>query len=278
MDKSKTVCDIGPHHCALVDGQTGLCRARAANGGHIISLSYGRLTSLALDPVEKKPFARWHSGHFIISVGSFGCNLRCPFCQNDTISQVGQDAETETITPAALVELAERYVPRGNVGIAFTYNEPLIGFEFVKDTATLAKEHGLATALVTNGYITQEKLCDILPIIDAMNIDLKGWSDEYYRWLGGHIEPVKETIATAIESGCHVEVTTLIVPGKNDSESDMDEEAAWLAALNKDTPLHISRYFPRYHTMDIPATPTETVYRLADIARKHLTYVYTGNC
>ena len=175
------------------------------------------------------------------------------------------------------MSLAKKYVTRGNIGIAFTYNEPLIGFEYVRDTARLAKVAGLSAALVTNGYVTQEKLHEILPYIDAMNIDLKGWTEKYYEWLGGHIEPVKETIKTAAQK-CHVEVTTLIVPGRNDSEHEMDEESHWLASISEDMPLHISRYFPRYMTQDIPPTPVEKIYRLVDAAKKNLKYVYSGNC
>ena len=273
----KIICPVCPRHCALSEGQTGYCRSRVAKGGEVVSLSYGRHTSVALDPVEKKPFARWHSGKFIISVGTFGCNLRCPFCQNDSISQADASIETSFLSPGDLVSLAKKYVTRGNIGIAFTYNEPLIGFEYVRDTARLAKVAGLSAALVTNGYVTQEKLHEILPYIDAMNIDLKGWTEKYYEWLGGHIEPVKETIKTAAQK-CHVEVTTLIVPGRNDSEQEMDEESHWLASISEDMPLHISRYFPRYMTQDIPPTPVEKIYRLVDAAKKNLKYVYSGNC
>ena len=276
MSAEKTVCPICPHHCALGQGQVGRCRARMAFDGQIVCLNYGHLASLALDPVEKKPFARWYPGKFILSTGSFGCNLACPFCQNHAISQVGAELPTEIYNPRELLDRARALTDRGNIGIAFTYNEPLIGFEFVRDTARLFRAAGLKTALVTNGMAEPEKLAELLPVIDALNIDLKGWHQEFYDWIGGDLATVKANIEQAAAVS-HVEVTTLVLPGKNDSERDMEEEAAWLATLSPELPLHISRYYPRYHTPDIPATPVETIYHLADVARRHLKYVYEGN-
>ena len=276
MKDVKIVCPVCPHHCALSKEETGRCRARAARGGEIVSLSYGRLTSLALDPVEKKPFARWMPGKFILSVGSFGCNLRCPFCQNDAISQAGADFSTTAVSPEELVRIAVELTPRGNVGVAFTYNEPLIGYEYVRDTARLLRREGLSAALVTSGMMEPPLFKKLLPLITALNIDLKGWRSEFYDWVDGDLAAVKENIRQAA-GVAHVEVTTLIVPGKNDSDSDMEEEAIWLASLSPELPLHISRYFPRFLTLDIPATPVADIYRLAAVARRHLRYVYEGN-
>ncbi|MGP1471165.1 MAG: AmmeMemoRadiSam system radical SAM enzyme [Schwartzia sp. (in: firmicutes)] len=276
MTPGRVVCPVCPHHCALSEGETGRCRARAARGGETVSLSYGRLTSIALDPVEKKPFARWRPGQFILSVGSFGCNLRCPFCQNDAISQAGAAFPTTEVSPIDLARLAGELIPRGNVGVAFTYNEPLIGYEYVRDTARLLKEAGLSAAVVTNGCIAPHLFRALLPLVDAFNIDLKGWRSSFYDWVGGDLAAVKENIRAAA-AAAHVEVTTLIVPGKNDDPADMEAEAAWLAEISPDLPLHISRYFPRFLTTEIPATPVVVIHRLVEVARRHLRYVYEGN-
>ena len=272
----KVLCPVCPHHCVLSEGQTGRCRARGNRGGKVVSLSCGRVTSVALDPVEKKPFSRWQSGKVILSVGTFGCNLSCAFCQNAAISQVGAETETELLPPERLAEIAEKFVPQGNVGAAFTYNEPLIGWEYVYDAAKLLHEKGLLVALVTNGTAEPEILETLLPYVDAMNIDLKTWSAERYKKLGGDSETVKRTILRAAKS-CHVEVTTLAVPGISDGVEDMDEEAAWLASISEELPLHISRYFPRWK-MDAPPTPLQTIGKLCETARRHLRYVYAGNC
>ena len=274
----RIVCSLCPHHCRLADGETGFCRARTNEGGAIRCKNYGRLTSVALDPIEKKPLYHFHPGSFILSVGSFGCNLRCPFCQNYAISMADGQSETQDVTPAELAALAHDLSrrPHGNIGVAFTYNEPLLSYEFIMDAAPLLHEAGLFVVLVTNGAIAPAPLEELLPHVDAMNIDLKGWQPNFYRRLGGDLAAVKHTIARAVKS-CHVEVTTLIIPGQNDSASDMEEEARWLASLNPDLPLHLSRYFPRWHE-NTPATPIETIERLAAIARKHLRFVHKGNC
>lgn len=271
------VCSLCFHHCRLEDGQTGFCRARANHNGTIVSLNYGRLTALALDPIEKKPLRRFHPGSMVLSVGSFGCNLRCPFCQNASIAQVGAEAPTRTVSPNALVQLAHTLQNRGNIGIAYTYNEPLVGYEYVRDCAALAHEAGLQNVLVTGGTIASEPWQALLPLIDAVNIDLKGFDERWYRRLGGDLTTVKQaiTIAAALT---HVEVTTLIIPDENDSHEEIDALAAWLASVNPEIPLHVSRFFPRHHMTRRAPTPVDTVYHLADMAREHLRYVYTGNC
>ncbi len=273
----KAVCGICPHRCALEEGQTGLCRARANVNGTVTCINYGRLTSLALDPIEKKPLARFRPGSFILSAGSFGCNLRCPFCQNSDISMADARIPTSEVPPEALVAKALALKGRGNVGIAYTYNEPLVGYEYVRDCAVLAHENGLVNVLVTNGMILEEPLAALLPLIDAMNIDLKGFTQAFYDFVGGDLETVKTAIRLSV-AACHVEVTTLVIPGLNDGEADMEAEAEWLASVNPELPLHISRFFPRYRLTDRPPTPVETICRLRDVAKKHLEYVYTGNC
>ena len=272
-------CTLCPHACRLRVGATGFCRARRNEGGTIRAINYGRLTALALDPIEKKPLYHFYPNRQILSVGSFGCNLACPFCQNAGIAMADERIETENVTPAQLAALAEelRHQPRGNIGVAFTYNEPLVGYEYIMDTAPLLHAAGLKVVLVTNGMICMEPLIHLLPHVDAMNIDLKAWHADTYRQLGGDLAAVKSTIATAVTHGVHVEVTTLVVPGISDRAADMDEEAHWLSTLSRDLPLHISRYFPR-HRMSAPPTPIADIDRLAAVACRHLRYVHRGNC
>ena len=285
----RAVCDVCGHHCALSEGQYGRCGARKNEGGDIVCVNYRKVTSLALDPIEKKPLARFYPGSTILSVGSFGCNMTCPFCQNHEIARVvrndvgepdiapGDDTPYRMISPEELSDLAAGLAGKGNIGIAFTYNEPLVGWEFVRDTARLSCGRGMKNVMVTNGFADISVLEELLPYIDAMNIDLKGFSGEYYRKLGGDLETVKRFIVRAAQD-CHVELTTLIVPGENDQEEMMDEEARWIASVDKDITLHVTRFFPRYRMTDRDATDVEKVYRLRDVAADHLRHVYTGNC
>ena len=274
----KTHCELCFHHCKLDEGQTGLCRARGCRDGKIVLLNYGKLTSLALDPIEKKPLRRFHPGSLILSVGSFGCNLRCPFCQNHEISMASEgEIYTGQFSPKQLVDKAAELVPQGNIGVAYTYNEPLVGYEYVRDCAALVRERGLVNVLVTNGTVEEAPWRELLPYIDAANIDLKGFTAAWYKKLGGDLDTVKRSIALATEQ-CHTEVTTLLVPGENDSVDEIRELARWLASVNPDIPLHLSRFFPRYQMTDHLPGSAERVYRLADEARAYLNYVYTGNC
>lgn len=270
-------CELCFHHCQLKEGQAGLCRARANRDGRIVPLNYGKLTALALDPIEKKPLRRFHPGSMVLSVGSFGCNLRCPFCQNAQIAAAGAEIPTRDCPPEALVRQALRLRGQGNIGVAYTYNEPLVGYEYVQDCAALVHQAGMCNVLVTNGTIEEGPWQALLPLIDAVNIDLKGFTEDWYRTLGGDLETVKRSITLAAEH-CHVEVTTLIVPGENDSEEEMRALSGWLSSVSPEIPLHVSRFFPRHHMTDRPPTPVEAVYRLAHVARERLPYVYTGNC
>ena len=273
----KLTCEICPHHCRLATNEIGKCRARINDGKKITALNYGALTSIALDPIEKKPLYKFFPGSRILSVGSYGCNLNCPFCQNFEISMADSNYPTRNVTPEQLVTLAQELVPQKNIGIAFTYNEPFISYEFVRDTSNLLKAVGLKSVLVTNGTVAPAALKKILPLIDAMNIDLKGFSQEIYSKLGGYFETVRKTIELAAQS-CHVEVTTLIVPTMNDDFDAMDRESAWLASISKDIPLHISRFFPRYKINNLPPTPVKKIYELVEVARQHLNFVFPGNC
>ena len=283
-------CDVCHRHCELKDGETGFCGARVCREGAVRSAWYGKVSSLALDPIEKKPLAHFHPGSMILSVGSLGCNLCCPFCQNHAISQRDNrksfSVPTEEMTPEELAAAAERCRRMGNIGLAFTYNEPLVCWEYVRDTAKQVRKRGMVNVLVTNGCAEMSILDCLSPYIDAMNIDLKGFTDRYYRQvLGGDRKMVMDFIREAVKR-CHVELTTLIVPGENDSEDEMLTLSSWVAGLNsvyggktgKDIPLHISRFFPRYHMTEKKPTEVCIIYSLAETAKKNLRYVYPGNC
>lgn len=271
-------CELCFHHCELAEGQTGFCRARICRDGVVVPLNYGKLTSLALDPIEKKPLRRFRPRSLILSVGSFGCNLRCPFCQNHDISMAGDGTiQTMDVSPERLADKAAELIPRGNIGVAYTYNEPLVGYEYVRDCAAAVHGRGMVNVLVSNGTIEEQPWRELLPYLDAANIDLKGFTPEWYRRLGGDLDTVKRSIALAAEQ-CHVEVTTLLVPGENDSVNEVRALAQWLASVSPDIPLHLSRFFPQYQMQDHPPTPVERVYQLAEEARNWLAYVYTGNC
>ena len=276
----KLACELCFHRCRLDERQTGFCRARGNRNGKIVSLNYGKLTALALDPIEKKPLRRFHSGSLILSVGSFGCNLHCPFCQNAGIAAVGSEAYTQDCSPEQLVQEALRLREQGNIGIAYTYNEPLVGYEYVRDCAELVHQAGMLNVLVTNGTIEEGPWKALLPLLDAVNIDLKGFRAAYYQKLGGDLATVKNFIARAAckDANCHVELTTLIVPGENDSEEEMEQEAQWIAAINPDIPLHVTRFFPRYKMTDRAATDVRKIYQLRTVAGKYLKWVYAGNC
>lgn len=267
-------CDVCFHHCDLQEGEVGFCNARGRKNGKIISLTYGKVTSLALDPIEKKPLRQFHPGTKILSVGSYGCNLHCPFCQNYKISRY--EPPYSNIRPKDLVDLALQLSQQGNIGIAFTYNEPLVGLEYIKDCAKLAHNFGLKTVVVSNGTITKEKMMELLPYIDAINIDLKAFQPAGYQKLCGNLETVKQSILLCA-AYTHVEITTLVVPGLNDQEQEFREEVAWIASISKDIPLHITRYFPRYQSR-VEATPISLIEYFCEIAREQLTYVYPGNC
>ena len=280
MNREQVLCDVCPKFCKLREGQIGFCRARSNIGGRIVPINYGQATSLALDPIEKKPLMRFCSGTYILSYGSYGCNLRCPYCQNASISMAGPDnCPHRLITPEGLTDLAvdlSKQEPR-NIGVAFTYNEPTVCFEFIRDTSKLLHEAGLKSVVVTNGGLVRTYADELLPHVDALNIDLKGFSNEFYRYVKGEFDTVKEFIKAAVEHKCHVELTTLVIPTKNDDPEEIGREVEWIASISPEIPLHLSRFFPRYKVDDLPPTPAETIYRLKDIAEKKLKYVYTGN-
>lgn len=272
----RTGCKVCPRLCNIPPGKRGFCRVRENRDGILYATNYGECSSYALDPIEKKPLYHFHPGSLILSLGTVGCNLRCGFCQNWQIAH--ENPPTRYISPGQAVELALEQKKRGYpcVGIAYTYNEPFMWYEYVYDTAKLARKAGLKNVLVTNGYVNEEPLREMLPYIDAMNIDVKAFTADFYRTnCAGRLEPVLRTVEISHRS-CHVEITTLLVTGLNDSPEEVERLAGWLAALDPDIPLHLSRYFPNYK-MDLPPTPLEKMIRARETAMKKLRYVYIGN-
>jgi pyruvate formate lyase activating enzyme len=252
-------------------GKAGICGVRENRGGTLIAATYGMLAAVAMDPIEKKPLFHFHPGAKILSVGSVGCNFRCEFCQNWRLVQ--RKAPLRDVRIGELVETARR---EGSIGIAYTYNEPLIQFEFVLDCSKAFRAAGMKNVLVTNGFISPEPLDELLPFVDAMNIDLKSMDPAFYRdACGGEISPVLDTIRTASKR-THVELTTLLYTGRNDSENQVRAVIDFVAATDPEIPLHLSRYFPQ-HRATSPPTPAGRLESAWRSARERLPYVYVGN-
>jgi len=272
--REKLKCLLCPHHCRLREGQEGLCRVRVNREGRLLTLNYAEVASLALDPIEKKPLYHFYPGSLILSAGTFGCNLACAFCQNYSLAH--EKPETRVVDSNTMVEIARQVEAEGSIGVAFTYNEPSIWYEYVRETAEKLKEHGLQVVLVTNGYIEARPLQEILPLVDAMNIDVKAFNNDFYRQhCRGQLQPVLDTVEKAA-AATHVEVTTLLIPGENDGAEEISSLARWLACLNKSIPLHLSRYHPAYK-FSRAATPVESLQIARELAREHLNFVYLGN-
>lgn len=276
MEKNRIICNVCPHNCILDEGVVGRCKTRANINGENVSLNYGKITSIALDPIEKKPLHRFYPGYNILSIGSFGCNFNCPFCQNYSISMSdGSNGQFISASPEQIVDKAIELIPNGNMGIAFTYNEPTLSYEFLLETEKLAHLNNLKTVVVTNGGINPEIFKEIAKNTDAFNIDLKGIS--IYDKIGGDLETVKENIKTANELGCHIEVTTLVVPGLNDSKEEIEEIAQFLSSVNPNIVLHLTRYFPQYKYTNEAPTDINLLYEYKNIADKYLNEVILGN-
>ncbi|MBD3272405.1 MAG: AmmeMemoRadiSam system radical SAM enzyme [Elusimicrobia bacterium] len=274
-DTKKVKCHLCPYRCVIADGKQGQCKVRLNKDGILYSLIYNHHTSVGMDPIEKKPLYHFHPGTEILSFGTFGCNFSCRFCQNWEISQSAFKHElTRAITPDKAAELAHNY---HSLGGAYTYNEPLINYEWIYDTAQRIHEQGLANVLVTNGYINEEPLEKLIPFIDAANIDVKSFNDSFYRRLcGGSIGPVLRTVEVMIKRGRHVELTMLIIPGENDSTDEFTDMVDWISSINRHIPLHLSRFFPQYQLQKQP-TSLALLEKFRDIAVKKLDYVYIGN-
>jgi pyruvate formate lyase activating enzyme len=264
-------CRLCPHDCNIPEGRSGFCGVRKNAGGVLYAENYGHISAMHMDPVEKKPLYHFMPGSYTFSIGSFGCNLACPFCQNCEISK-GHPL-TEAYAPEEIVGLAEENL---SPSVSYTYSEPAMFYEFMLDTAKEAKKRDLKNIMVTNGYIRREPLLELLPYLDAMNIDLKTYDDAIYRKvLKGSLQPVLETIAES-SSQCHVEVTMLIVPGVSDDLTKIEEAARFLAGIDPKLPLHISRYFPRYKYTE-PPTNIALLRSVRVICEKYLKNVHLGN-
>lgn len=268
----KVRCELCPHYCLIAEGKVGRCRVRMNEGGVLRPTNYGKVASVALDPVEKKPLYHFHPGKPILSLGTNGCNLACKFCQNWELAE--SKASTDDIQPADVPALAKR---GRSFGVAYTYNEPFVWYEFVLDTARLCHALDLKNVLVTNGFVNREPLEELLPFIDAMNIDIKSVRQKFHDDLtGGKVEPVLETCRLAART-THVEITNLVIPGYNDSPDEFEELARWIKEnLGPDTPAHLSAYVPRHRLRAAP-TPMATLLSAKDIFDRHLHYVYLGN-
>jgi len=272
----KLECQLCPHYCNLAEAKTGICGVRKNTGQIIELMTYGILSGYSLDPVEKKPLYHFFPGHNILSIGSFGCNMKCDFCQNFHISQKVPESLIPEVTINKIIK--DALSTEKNIGIAFTYNEPIIWFEYMRDVSASAKKEGLYTVMVSNGYVNSEPLNEIIEFIDAFNIDLKAFNNNFYRKMtGAELEPVKNSLKQIAKSGKHLEITTLVIPGQNDDEKEMELQTEWIAnELGNDIPFHLSRYFPTYKR-DNPPTPELSLKRLYEIASVNLEYVYIGN-
>ena len=264
-------CELCPVCCKIAPGRHGRCGVRRNKEGKLYSEIYNRVTSMAVDPIEKKPLYHFHPDSQIFSIGTLGCNFKCQFCQNWQISQSG--APTHFLSSDQAIKTA---VKNNSFGISYTYNEPLIWFEYVLETSKLARANGLKNVLVTNGYINKEPLMELLPFIDAMNIDIKSFNAEYYSTkLGGNLDIIKRNITTCAKH-THIELTNLIIPGDTDSKEEITALVDWVASISIDIPMHFSRYFPNFHYTS-PPTPMETLSMAYEIASQKLNYVYLGN-
>ena len=280
-EDAKIRCLLCPHRCLIKEGQSSRCLSRKDIGGKLYSLNYGKVLGAALDPIEKKPLYRFYPSSYIFSVGTFGCNFDCLFCQNHSlVHSVPEKIEEKTnnyrdeVSPE---ELIGAVLKMPSIGIAFTYNEPTVWYEYIKDVLPLAKEKDLKTVLVTNGFIEEEPLHGILPMVDAMNIDLKSFSPQFYtKVCKGKIEPVINTIKKAA-SEIHVEVTCLVIEGYNSGDDEMEALSQMLSKIRPDIPLHISAFYPAYKMRDKVPTRPETIRRLCKTAQRNLKYVYPGN-
>jgi pyruvate formate lyase activating enzyme len=273
-DEDRVLCRLCPWHCRLAEGKVGRCGVRTHEAGSLVTSNYAEVTSLALDPIEKKPLYHFHPGASILSLGTFGCNLSCSFCQNWQISQ--QRPATQELLPEQAVALAQEAVAQGNIGLAYTYNEPFIWYEYLHDTAPLIREAGLLNVLVTNGVVEPEPLDALLPYIDAMNVDIKSMRETFYlKHCKGQGLPARRTVELAW-GRTHVEITNLLIPGENDSWEDIRALVDWAASVSPSLPLHFSAYHPDYQ-FAAPATPRETLREAWEMAREKLEHVYVGN-
>jgi len=278
LEDSAVQCSLCAHNCRIKEGKTGFCGVRKNENGRLSSFIYGSCSSMAVDPVEKKPFYHFYPGSKVFSVGTVGCNFKCLHCQNHDISTADTSFPSiRDISPEESVRLAKEDDCQG---IAFTYNEPSIWYEFTLDSARLAKKNGLYTCYVTNGYISKEPLQEISPFLDAMNIDVKGFTEAFYKKVcKASLQPVLDTCVLSKKLGIHIELTYLVIPGYNDSLDEIKSFCNWVVEkLGDEIPVHFSRFHPDHNMTNVPATPMKTMENVYEIARKTgLGFVYLGN-
>jgi pyruvate formate lyase activating enzyme len=278
QEKENIYCELCPQGCRLKEGQKGICGTRRVEEGKLVVLNYNLCSAIAVDPIEKKPLYHFYPGWYILSLGTVGCNLNCDFCQNWTLARGEKEQEgMRVITPAKLLQLLHKLPQKEQLGVAYTYNEPTVWYEFVREAAELIKDHDYKNVLVTNGLINPKPLKELLPFIDALNIDVKAFRDTFYRRYckGGALKDVLRTVETSLKS-CHVELTYLIITSLNDSLEELKDFVDWVASLDPEIPVHFSRYFPSYRAQ-WPPTSLETMQKTWEIARERLSYVYLGN-
>jgi pyruvate formate lyase activating enzyme len=271
LENKKVRCQLCFHECIIDESKDGLCFARRNIDGKLIATTYGELVAANLDPIEKKPLYHFHPGEEILSVAANGCNLACPFCQNAEISR--GKTSSRYVPPEKLVEIA---LEAHSKGIAYTYTEPLIWFEYLLDSSRVARERGLYNVIVSNGTINEKPLTELLPYIDAANIDIKGDNEFYRKALKGDRDSTVRTIRILHNAGVHIEVTLLLIPGRNDSDEQINEVISYIETLDQRIPFHISRYFP-HNLYPAPQTPMETMLRAYELTKGRLLYVYLGN-
>jgi pyruvate formate lyase activating enzyme len=274
----KVRCLLCPHHCSISHGETGICQVRRHEAGKLLAETWGKLAALNIDPVEKKPLYHYYPGKMILSLGSVGCNMKCHCCQNWQISQVPAAGYpfSRKLIPMEIIKMATGM--DNNIGIAYTYNEPTIWYEYMYDVARLVRFEGLKNVMVSNGYISEDPLVELMQYMDAFNIDLKGFSEDFYRkFTGARLSPVLHALKLIRRAGKHLELTNLVIPEQNDNPDEFRAMITWIAKeLGPDTVLHLSRYHPNYH-LNLPPTPSDTLQELYGIAREKLSYVYLGN-
>ncbi|BDU50934.1 AmmeMemoRadiSam system radical SAM enzyme [Haliovirga abyssi] len=277
LSDNRVQCELCPHNCIIENGKRGLCRVRKNYNGILIAETYGLISAIHLDPIEKKPLYRFYPDTKIISIGTVGCNMRCEFCQNHEISQVGVDEiGLKKVSVNEIIEMVKN--EKNSIGLAYTYNEPTIYFEFMLDLAKEVKKLGLKNVMVSNGFINKKPLSDLLEYIDAFNIDLKAFDNNFYSKITkSNIEPIKESLKLIKKSGKHLEITNLLIPTLNDNLGEFENMCKWISEeLGRDTVLHITRYFSNYK-MIIEPTGIELMRKCYDIAIKYLDFVYLGN-
>ena len=278
IDNGKVQCRLCPHNCILALGDRGNCDVRKNIDGRLISENHGLCSAVQFEPIEKKPLYHFHPGSYIFSIGSIGCNLKCNFCQNCEISQTSVDryVSGQYYSPEEIIGMAADHPE--NLGVAFTYNEPTVYFEYMTEIAEATKAKGMKNVMISNGFINERPLLDILPFMDGFNIDLKAFTESFYKTITkGHLKPVKEALISIKKAGKHLEVTNLLIPSQNDDLTKFTEMILWIREeLGKDTVLHLSRYFPAYKS-DIQKTSLGLLFNFCETARQYLDYVYLGN-